>query len=132
MPPQDTARYFEWLNARLTNKGYAGIGGMAPIDRAYFKLGALNLPYVIAIIDTAHVSNTPSEIFKRIENWLSQLHGATGAACILFLYHGTPPDAALKEIQGIGGYVTAGAHDLRTGEHWLSNHLNWEQEIYGN
>lgn len=131
MPPQDTARFYEWLNTRLTNKGYVEIGHMAPVDRVFLKHGALNLPYVIAIIDTAHVSNTPSEIFERIENWLSQLHGATGAACIIFLYHGTPLVTTIEEIQGIGGYVTAGAHDLRTGKHWLSNHLNWEQEIYG-
>jgi hypothetical protein len=37
----------------------------------------------------------------------------------------------IEEIQKISGYVIAGAHDLHTGRHWLSNHLGWEQEIYG-
>ncbi len=131
MAQQDTLQFTQWLRSRLSGKGYAEIGAVQPLDCAFSKHGALNLPYVVAVVDTAHVTNTPSEIFDRIENWLAQLHGTTGAACLIFLFHGAPTITTVEEIQKIGGYVTAGAHDLHTGKHWLANHTNWEQEIYG-
>jgi hypothetical protein len=127
----DTAQFFQSLRVRLAQKGYAEIGPVQPLNIAFFKHGALSLPYVIAVIDTAGVSNTPTEVFKRVEGWLQQLHGRTGAACLLFLYHGAPPITTVEEIQRIGGYVTAGAHDLHSGEHWLSDNLGWKQDIYG-
>jgi hypothetical protein len=131
MPPQDTSQFFQWLQARLTQKEYAPIGPVHPLDVAFFKHGALNAPYIVAAVDTAHVSNTPVEIFQQVEGWLQKFLGHTGAACLLFVYHGEPGVNTVKAIQGIGGYVTAGAHDLHTGEHWLANHLGWEGEIYG-
>jgi hypothetical protein len=131
MPQQDTLHLYDSLRARLAQQGYAEIGPVPPLDLAFFKLGAPNLPYVIAVVDTAHISNTPIEIFHRAESWLQQMHGRTGAACLLFVYHGAPSITTLEEIQAIGGYVTAGFHDLHTGRHWLANHLGWEQDIYG-
>lgn len=131
MPHQDAQQFYRWLRTRLAQKAYAEIGPGQPLDLAFFKHGALSLPYVIAVMDTAYTSNTPTEIFQRVEQWLQQLHGNTGAACLLFVYHSTPAVTRIEEIQKIGGYVTAGAHDLHTGRHWLSNHLGWEQEIYG-
>lgn len=131
MTHQDTLQFYAWLRARLAQKKYAEIGPVPPLDLAFFKHGALNLPYVIAVTDTAHISNTPTEISQRVENWLQQMHGRTGAGCLIFVYHGAPAVTTIEEIQKIGGYMTAGAHDLHTGKHWLSNHLNWEQEIYG-
>src|SRR3979409_1326691 len=124
MPNQGTLQFYAWLRARLAQKEYAEIGAVPPLDLAFFKHGALNLPYVIAVTDTAHISNTPTEIFQRVEHWFQQLHGRTGAGCLLFVYHVAPPVTTIEEIQRIGGYVTAGAHDLHTGKHWLSNNLN--------
>jgi hypothetical protein len=131
MPQQTLDQFYAWIRRRLAQKAYAEIGPVQPLDLAFFKHGALNLPYVIAVIDIAHISNTPTEIFKRVEQWFQQLHGQTGAGCLLFVYHITPAVTRVEEIQKISGYVIAGAHDLHTGRHWLSNHLGWEQEIYG-
>lgn len=131
MPQQSLDQFYTWLRRRLAHKAYAAIGPVQPLDQAFFKHGALNLPYVVAVIDTAYTSNTPTEIFKRVEQWFHQLHGNTGAGCLLFVYHSPPAVTRVEEIQKISGYVTAGAHDLQTGRHWLSNHLGWEQEIYG-
>lgn len=131
MPPQNTQQFYGWLRARLAQKAYAEIGPAQPLSLAFFKHGALNLPYVIAVTDTAHVSNTPTEIFQQVGQWFQQLHGHTGAGCLLFVYHSAPAVTTIEEIQKIGGYMTAGAHDLHTGRHWLANHLGWEQEIYG-
>ena len=131
MPQQTLDQLYAWLRTRLAHKAYAEIGPVPPLDLAFFKHGALNLPSVIAVTNTAHTSNTPTEIFQRVEQWLQQLHGHTGAACPLFVYHSAPPITTIEEIEQIGGYVTAGAHDLHTGRHWLKNHLGWEDEVYG-
>ena len=131
MALQDTEQFFQSLRQRLTQKNYAEIGPVQPLHLAFFKHGGLNLPYVIAVVDTAQVSNTPTEILHRVESWLHRMHGRTGAACLLFLFHGAPPITTIEEIQAIGGYVTAGAHDLHTGKHWLADHLGWRNEIYG-
>jgi hypothetical protein len=131
MPHQNTQQFYGWLRKRVAQKGYAEIGPVSPLDLAFFKHGALSLPYVIAVTDTAHTLNTPTQIFQRVEQWLQQLHGYTGAGCLLFVYHSPPAVITIEEIQQIGGYVTAGAHDLHSGRHWLSNGSGWKQEIYG-
>ncbi|MGH8612607.1 MAG: hypothetical protein ACREYF_11390 [Gammaproteobacteria bacterium] len=106
--PQDTLQFYDWLRTRLTQKiekKYAEIGPVAPLDLAFFKHGALNLPYVIAVADTSHISNTPAEIFQQVENWFQQLHGNTGAGCLLFVYQTAPAVTTIEEIQKIGGFV---------------------------
>ena len=128
---QDTSEFYQWLQAKLAKKGYNPVGTVQPLDVAFFKLGALSLPYVIAVVDASQTTNTPTEIFERVKDWFKQLHGRTGAGCLLFVDHGAPSITAIEEIQKIGGYITAGAHDLHSGKHWLSDHLNWRNEIYG-
>jgi hypothetical protein len=128
---QSVQRFYGWLRRRLAQKGYAEIGPVQPLDLAFSKQGALGLPYIIAAIDTARTSNIPTEIFKRVEPWFRKMHGNTGAGCLLFVYHTAPAVTTIEEIQAIGGYVTAGAHDLHSGRHWLANHLGWNDEIYG-
>ena len=70
--------------------------------RLFSKSGFLGQPYVIAFVDTAHVSNTPTEILQNTEGWFRQLIGHQGAACIVFLYHGAPAITTVEEIQKIG------------------------------
>lgn len=93
-----------------------------PIDLAFGNR-------VIGAIDTSQRTNSPTQMLQQAEKWFQQMHGTAGAGCLLFVYHGAP--SALAEIEQIGGYMTAGAHDLHSGKHWLANHLNWEQDIYG-
>jgi hypothetical protein len=117
--PQDTLQFFDWLRKRLTQrieKKYAEIGPVAPLDLAFFKHGALNLPYVIAVADASHISNTPSEIFQQVEGWFKKLLGTTGKGCLLFVYQTAPAVTTIEEIQKIDSFVTAGAHDLHTGQ----------------
>ncbi len=105
---------------------------VSPLDVAFFRQGALNLPYVIAALDTGHVTNTATEIFQRVEPWFHQLIGRTGAGVLLFIHRTTPSITTVEEIQKLGNsQMIAGVHDLHSGKHWLSNILNWEQEIYG-
>ena len=80
MPPQDTHQFFQWLEARLSQKKYGPLGPVQPLDRAFFRQGATQ-PYMIAVVDTGHVSNTPIEIFRQVESWLQQFHGHTGGGC---------------------------------------------------
>lgn len=130
MDKQDISAFYQWLRARLAHKGYAELGPVRPLDLAFFKHATLNLPSVIAVIDTAHTTNTPTEIFQQVEDWFQKMVGI-GAGALLFIYHSPPPITAIEEIQKIGGQVVAGAHDLHTGKHWLSNYMNLEQVIYG-
>ncbi len=131
MPHQDSQQFLQEVGARLTQKGYAAIGTVQPLDAAFFKAGVLGQPYVIAFVDTAHVANTPTEIVQRVEGWVHQLIGHQGAACIMFIYHGAPAVTTVEEIQKIGNYFTCGAHDLHTGRHWLVPTLGWDRDIYG-
>jgi hypothetical protein len=132
MPNQDISAFYQWLQTRLSQKGYAPLPPASPLDVAFFKHGALNLPYVIAAVDTGHVSNTATEIFQRLEPWFRQLIGRTGAGVLLVIHPTTPPITTVEEIQKLGNsQLIAGVHDLHSGKHWLSNILNWEQEIYG-
>jgi hypothetical protein len=132
MPNQHISAFYTWLQRRVAQKGYAALGPVSPLDVAFSKQGALNLPYVIAAVDTGHVANTPTEIFQRVEPWFRQLSGRTGAGVLLFVYQTAPSITTVEEIQKLGNsQLTAGAHDLHSGKHWLSNILNWEQEIYG-
>jgi hypothetical protein len=131
MTNQDFSAFCQSLQSRLTRKAYSLLPPVAPLDIAFFKHGALNLPYVIAAVDTGHVTNTPTQIFQRVEPWFGQLTGRTGAGVILFVYRATPSITTVEEIQKLGNsQLIAGAHDLQSGKHWLSNLLNWEQEIY--
>ena len=130
MQHPDTLQFYQTLRARLGKKGYAEIVPQRPLDLGFFKHGSLNLPYVIAALDTSQTSNTPTEIHRGVEAWFKQFHGRTGAGCLLFVYHGEPTISTIEEIQKIGGYITAGAHDLHSGRYWLANHLNWRREIY--
>src|SRR5687768_17472999 len=137
MNRQDISEFYNWLRGRLAQKNYTELRPVQPLNLAFSKQGALSLPYVIAVVDTSHVTNTPTEIFQRVEGWMLKTVGRTGAGVLLFVYQSPPPVTTVEEIQKIGaggagnGQVIAGAHDLHTGRHWLSNHLNWEQEIYG-
>lgn len=128
MELQDTSQFYQWLRARLDQKGYAEIGAVQPIDLAFLKASAFG-NRVIGVIDTSQGTDSPTQMLQGTEKWFRQMHGTAGAGCLLFLYHGAPN--ALAEIEKIGGYMTAGAHNLHSGEHWLANHLNWEQDIYG-
>lgn len=130
MQHQDTTRFYEWLRVRLDPQGYAPMGPIQPLDFGFFKPSAFG-NRVIAAIDTSQTTNTPTQMFQQTEKWFEKLHGNTGAACLLFIYHGEPPPRALAEIQKIGGYVTAGAHDLHSGRHWLAMHHGFERDIYG-
>jgi hypothetical protein len=131
MQHQDTTKFYEWLRARLDPQGYAQMGPVQPLDVAFLKQGPFIGTHIIAAIDTSQASNTPTEMFQQTEKWFLKLLGTNGAGCLLFVFHGEPPPSALVEIGKIGGYMTAGAHDLHSGKHWLANHLNWEQDIYG-
>ena len=130
MELQDTLQFYQWLRARLTQNGYVETGAVHPIDLAFLKASAFG-NRVIGVIDTSQRTNSPTQMLQQTEKWFQQMHGTAGAGCLLFVYHGEPPPSTLEEIQKIGGYMTAGAHDLHSGKHWLANHLNWEQDIYG-
>jgi len=133
---QNLSGFYKWLRARLAQKEYTELGPVQPLEIAFFKHGALGLPYIIGVVDTGSISNTPTEIFQRVEKWFQKMIGHTGAGVLIFIYHSTRPVTTIEEIQKIGsggagnGQVIAGAHDLHTGRHWLSNHMGWEQEIY--
>jgi hypothetical protein len=125
---QDTSQFYQWLRARLTQKGYVEIGAVQPIDLAFLKASAFG-NHVIGVIDTSRGTDSPTQMLQGTEKWFQQMRGTAGAGCLLFLYHG-PPNA-LAEIEKIGGYMTAGAHNLHSGEHWLAMHHGFERDIYG-
>jgi hypothetical protein len=129
MNHQDTQQFYQWLRARLENKGYAVMGPVQPLDIGFLKQSAFG-NRVMAAIDTSQTANTPAEMLQQTEKWFEKLHGNTGNACLLFVFHGAPPPEALAEIEKMGGYMTAGAHDLHSGKHVLANSHGWEQEIY--
>jgi hypothetical protein len=131
MSQQDIAGFYQYLRARLGAKDYTELKPVQPIDIAFFKLGWGGSPYAIAVVDTRHVTNTPTEILRRVESWLLKTVGRSGGAVLLFVYPSPPPVTTVEEIQKISGQVIAGAHDLHTGRHWLINHLGWEDELYG-
>jgi hypothetical protein len=130
MELQDTSQFYQWLRARLEKKGYVEIGAVQPIDLAFLKASAFG-NRVLGVIDTSQGTDSPTQMLQGTEKWFEKLHGKVGTGCLLFLYHGEPPPRTLKEIHEMGGYMTVGAHDLHSGQHWLAMHHGFEQEIYG-
>jgi len=126
----DAQEFYQSLRTRLEQKGYVETGAVHPIDLAFLKASAFG-NRVIGVIDTSQRTGSVADMFEKTQKWFQQMHGTAGAGCLLFVYHGEPSSDTVAEIQKIGGYMTAGAHDLHSGKHWLANHLNWEQDIYG-
>lgn len=127
----DTLKFYEWLRTRLDKKGYAPIGPLQPLDVGFMKQGAFSGTRVIAALDATQTSNTPTDILQQVEKWFQKLHGNNGYGCLIFAYHGAPSITTIEEIQNIGGYMIAGAHDLHSGKHWLEMHNGFEDDIYG-
>lgn len=136
MSNQTITEFHNSLKARLEKKDYGELPPAEPLEIAFLKRDILGSPYVFAVVDTGTIANTPTEIFLRVEKWFQTLIGRSGAGVLLFVYHSPPAITTIEEIQKIGsggagnGQVIAGAHDLKTGRHWLSNHMGWEQTIY--
>ncbi len=124
---KDIAAYYEYLRTRLSQKKYKQVEPPPPLQMAFFKHGALNIPYVIGVKDARKTTDSPKKIVGHVEEWFSEIIGNSGSGLIMFVYD-HPLATAIEEIEAISGRVYAGAHDLFTGRHWVSGY--WEQDLY--
>jgi hypothetical protein len=72
----------------------------------------------------------PQRTFERVEEWFQELLGNSGSGVLLFVYQ-TPSAHDVNVISQISGQVVAGTYALSTDEHWLTNYMGWEQELFG-
>jgi hypothetical protein len=124
------ATFLQSMRTRLTAKGYVEQIPVAPLQMAFFKHGALNLPYAVAFKDATISTDSPKVIYQHVKPWFDSLIGHTGSGALLLIYS-QPTITTVEEAQGISGQVVVGVHDIFTGKHWLSNYMGWEQELYG-
>lgn len=130
MTPKDVSAIYERLANQLASKGYNEIHPVEPLQAAYFKLGALGLPYVVAVKDARYSTDSPTRTLQRVEGWFEKFIGRTGAGLLIFIYD-QPTAMTIEEIRDISGQVVCGAIDAFTGKEWVPDYLGWRAEITG-
>lgn len=124
----DIYQFYQGMRSRLLNKKYTELIPPPPLEWAFSKptFGG-TIPKVVGIV----LANTdgPQVTFQRVEGWFKQQLSHTGEGVLLFVYQ-TPSAHDVNVISQISGQVVAGTYALDTDEHWMTNYMGWEQELF--
>ncbi|MCE0722560.1 MULTISPECIES: hypothetical protein [Legionella] len=136
MTMQNLGQFYNGLSDRLANKNYTEVRPVPPLDLAFLKqsMGGL-IPKVIGVTNSINSTDSPATTFQYATPWFKKLLGNGGAGALVYIYWqptATTVDEVMKLGSGMLGYgqVIAGVYDLFSNHYWMSDHMNWPQEIF--
>jgi hypothetical protein len=121
---------------KLRGKGYSEVATMPPLQWGFLYPAQQLWPsWLIGVVDARGSHESPAKTFERVSTWFeSTTGGLQGNGLLLFLCE--RPEATWRdEICESHFYagnipVAAGAYDLVSGKHWLSNPGEWESQLF--